>query len=94
MNINDIKSEFPNHSFKKPDDVKKQNSDLNTKNLHTKENKLSDRLEISKEAHQLQEETLVQTDLARIKEKVEKKEYDDPAIIEKVAELILKEIAG
>ncbi|MFA8344019.1 MAG: hypothetical protein ACEPO8_13685 [Rhodothermaceae bacterium] len=42
----------------------------------------------------MQEETLVQTDLDEIKEKVEKKHYDDPAIIDKVADLILKEIAG
>lgn len=89
MDINKVKSDFSGTSFSKQNEIKKE-----IKDVHTKENKISDRLEISKEAHQLQEETLVQTDLDEIKEKVEKKHYDDPAIIDKVADLILKEIAG
>jgi len=89
VDINSIKSDFSDTSYKKENEVKKE-----IEEKHANKNKLSDRLEISKEAHQLQEETLVQTDLKGIKEKVEKKHYDDPAIIEKVADLILKEIAG
>ena len=92
MKINDLNSNNLGKVLKPDQEI--QEKKVADRKEDSSNNKLSDRLEISKEAHQLQEETLVQTDLNEIKEKVDKGYYDDPAIIEKVAELILKEIAG
>ena len=91
MKVNDLNS---NNLGKLTKPEQGQEKKIAEKRDDLTNNKISDRLEISKEAHQLQEETLVQTDLNEIREKVEKGYYNDPAIIEKVTELILKEIAG
>ncbi len=66
--------------------------DNNSESKGPKENKIKDKLELSEEAKNIGKTQAENTNMDKIKERINNKFYDSPEVINKVADKILKDI--